>query len=150
MSEDNQLELDLELNNTTGGVSLSEGAQGGTHDDQSDPGTVALSEYITAKSMALEVALNKYDIVNVDERNGVMIMAERRTNQAFPILADPNLSTSELGSASPSPWTSWTREEHVPELRDRQGLTKFYRMKRNDGVVRGSLRGLKTALLSAH
>jgi hypothetical protein len=46
----------------------------------------------------------------------------------------------ELAYASPSPWTSWLRQEHVPELRDRMGLRTYYRMKRADGTVRGSLR----------
>jgi hypothetical protein len=55
----------------------------------------------------------------------------------------------ELAYASPSPWTSWLRQEHVPELRDRMGLRTYYRMKRADGTVRGSLRRLKTPVLSA-
>jgi hypothetical protein len=135
---------------THGGVGLVESEAGGTQGNQSDPGSEALTAHLNAKALALEVVLNKYDLVDANERDGYMIVAERRTNQAFPILAEPDQSTRELGSASPSPWTSWTREEHVSALRDLQGLTTFYRMKRGDGIVRGSLRALKTPLLSGH
>lgn len=145
-----QLELPFEVATNHSGVGLVESQSGGTHDDQSDPGSVALTEYLEARSMSLAEAFDKYDVVSVDEKYGTMVLAERRVNQAFPRFAEADQSTTELGSASPSPWTSWTREEHVPELRDRQGLTKFYRMKRSDGVIRGAMRALKTPLLSGH
>jgi hypothetical protein len=64
-------------------------------------------------------------------------------------LADPVVSTRELGYSSPSPFTSWMREEHNPKLRDRQGLTEYYRMKRQDGTVRGALRQFKAPILGA-
>jgi len=144
------VQLELFSSETQGGVDSLEGRPGGIDDDHLDPGSEALTEHLDARALALEVVLGKYDLVDVNGEHGYMIVSERKTNQAFPILADPQTSTSELGSASPSPWTSWTREEHVSALRDRQGLTTFYRMKRGDGIVRGSLRALKTPLLSAH
>lgn len=136
------------------GVEVLREQRSGTHDDQLDPGSAALASTLGARAMALEVALQNYEVVHVDQEQGYMVMAEHRPNRAFhrfgETVSPHDISITELGSASPSPWTAWTREEHVPELRDRQGLTKFYRMKRGDGIVRGALRGLKTALLSAH
>lgn len=52
----------------------------------------------------------------------------------------------ELGYTSPSPFTSWTREEWNPKLRDKLGLREYYKMKRQDGIVRGALRLLKTPI----
>jgi hypothetical protein len=66
---------------------------------------------------------------------------------------DPKLNlgvaTRELGYASPSPFTAWTREERVGELRDKLGTRKYYDMKRADGTIRGALRLMKTPVLAA-
>jgi hypothetical protein len=152
MEESEQLELPFETTSPTdkGGVDLLSEAESGIDSDQSDPGSVALSDHIKAEQISWQLALQKYDVVSVDGELGYVVMAEKRPNQAFPLAETGSISIAELGSASPSPWTSWTREEHVPQLRDRQGLTQYFRMKRNDGIVRGSLRALKTPLLSAH
>jgi hypothetical protein len=91
-----------------------------------DPGSVALTELLEA-----------YELVDVTDDN-VVIMAET-------VAVGP-----EIGYSSPSPWTSWTREEWNPKLRDKLGVTEWYRMKRLDGIVRGSLRAFKTPVLSAH
>lgn len=55
----------------------------------------------------------------------------------------------ELGTAVPSPFSSWTRQEYNNELRGLQGLEKYDRMRRGDGTVRGTLRLVKTPVLSA-
>lgn len=112
-----------------------------------DPGSRALGEWIdkyeVRRTLTLDQALETLDVVNVEPDDGFMVMAER----------DPQLTRSqalpELGYSSPSPWTAWTREEHVTKLRDRQGLREYYKMKRADGTVRGSLNLLKTPPRSA-
>jgi hypothetical protein len=90
--------------------------------------------------------MEKYDTVSAiyDPVHGsYVVMAER----------DPKLSTNlaftEMGYASLSPWTSWTRDERVGELRDKQGIRKYYDMKRADGTVRGALRLVKTPVMAA-
>jgi hypothetical protein len=55
----------------------------------------------------------------------------------------------ELGSTSPSPFTSWTRIEHNPKLRGKEGLREYDRMRRSDATVRGTLRLAKTPILAA-
>jgi hypothetical protein len=100
--------------------------------DESDPGSVALAELIET-----------YNLVDVTE-DGVILM-EDKTALAETVAVGP-----EIGYSSPSPWTSWTREEWNPKLRDKLGVTEFYRMKRLDGIIRGSLRAFKTPVLSAH
>src|SRR4051812_47665159 len=133
---------------TNGGVDVLDG-------EAEDPASQDLYEEIQARGIKMSDVLQNYEFVDADAGHGYIIVAERGRSdaQTFAQRATKTIgqvSTGEIGSASPSPWTSWTREEHVPELRDRQGLTMFYRMKRNDGVVRGSLRALKTPLLAAH
>jgi hypothetical protein len=90
--------------------------------------------------------MDKYELVDAvyDPLNGsYVVMAERDGKQ----LAD--VSIRELGYSSPSPFTAWTREEHNPKLRDKLGLREYYRMKRQDGSIRGSMRQFKSPILSA-
>ena len=107
-----------------------------------------LEQHIAAKAseLTLSGALDRYDLISTvyDPVNGsYLVMAER----------DPKLSTGaafrEMGYSSPSPFTAWTRNERVPELRDRQGIRTYYDMKRADGTIRGALRLLKTPVMAA-
>jgi hypothetical protein len=56
---------------------------------------------------------------------------------------------AELGSTSLSPWTSFTRQEYNQDLYGLKGLEKYDRMRRSDGTVRGTLRLVKSPVLSA-
>lgn len=96
--------------------------------------------------LPLSEAMNSYDLVSAhyDPVHGsYIVMADR----------DPRLTTTtafqEMGYSSPSPFTSWTRDERVPELRDKQGIRTYYDMKRADGTIRGALRLLKTPVMAA-
>lgn len=91
-------------------------------------------------------AMEKYAPVHVnyDPVHGSYIVMAERDPQI-----DADLALRELGYSSPSPWTAWTREERVPELRDKKGLRTYYDMKRADGTIRGALRLLKTPVMSA-
>jgi hypothetical protein len=115
--------------------------------ETSDGKIADLEEYAAQRQMSLQEAVSgKYQIVgaNHDPANGsYVILADQSQN------VEPGLATRELGYASPSPWTSWTREERVPELRDKIGLRTFYDMKRADGTIRGALRLLKTPIQAA-
>lgn len=106
-----------------------------------------LSEYAEQRRMSFEEVMSeKYSIVGAEHdpaHGSYVILADRNPNLA------PGTATSEMGYASPSPWTSWTREERVPELMDRRGLRTYYDMKRADGTVRGALRLLKTPVMGA-
>jgi hypothetical protein len=122
-----------------------------------DEGSVGLESHLADRQLSMETLLRDYEFVDADASNGYLIMADRtkpfaesKALAASPANARHTSDLSEIGSASPSPWTSFMREEWVPELYGRHGLQVFYRMKRQDGVVRGSLRASKTALLSAH
>jgi hypothetical protein len=111
-----------------------------------DEAVHVIEEHQEFKKLELQEALAKWDVVDVhyDPVHGsYVLMAERdpKIEKGFAI--------SEMGSSYPSPWTAWTREERVTELRDRLGLRKYYDMKRADGTVRGALRALKTPILSA-
>lgn len=112
-----------------------------------DPGSIALAE-----------ALEKWDLVDVSTgENPYVIMTERGYGQYLPIVSHPDtrklahddVMSSEIGTASPSPWTSWLREEHVPSLRGEQGLHTYLKMKRSSSAVRSSLRLFKTPIVGA-
>lgn len=99
-----------------------------------------------ATALTLSEAVQKYDVVSsvYDPVHGsYVVMAER----------DPGLNKStafvEMGYASLSPFTAWTRDERVGELRDKLGIRKYYDMKRSDGTVRGALRLVKTPVMAA-
>lgn len=105
-----------------------------------------LEDMAAANEISFAEAMAKYDpvSVNYDPVHGsYIVMAERNPG------LDASVALSELGYSSPSPWTAWTREERVPELRDKKGLRTYYDMKRADGTVRGALRLLKTPVMSA-
>jgi len=54
----------------------------------------------------------------------------------------------ELGTTSPSPWTSFTRQEYNTQLQGIKGYEKYDKMRKSDGTVRGNLRSLKIPALS--
>lgn len=99
-------------------------------------------------ALTLSEALHdpRYEMVNTiyDPINGsFVILAERDTKL-------PRSSAfAEMGYSSLSPFTAWTREERVSELRDQLGIRKYYDMKRADGTVRGALRLVKTPVMAA-
>jgi hypothetical protein len=122
-----------------------------------DPGSVALSQY---RETTIQELMDRYDIVSADLGSDMLgwsphiVVAERSTGREIRLASSPNieadLALRELGYTSMSPWTAWTRDEMIPELRDKLGIRKWYDMKRNDGAIRGSLRLLKTPIQAAH
>lgn len=113
--------------------------------DELNSGVTTVEEHQRFRSMEFKEAFEKYDLVDAvhDPVNGsYVIMAEKSSSVTT--------GYKEMGYAYPSPWTSWTRDEKVSELRDQVGIRTYYDMKRSDGTVRGMLRTLKTPIQSAH
>lgn len=101
------------------------------------------------KTIGLREAMEQYDLVSAvhDPANGsFVVLAERPVSVGDYV---PLKDFYGAVSTSPSPWTSWTRDERVPELFEKRGTRTYYDMKRADGTVRGALRTLKTPVLSA-
>jgi hypothetical protein len=117
-----------------------------------DSGTAALHELLRARTTTLQSVMDDYDVVRAhrDPFGGgsFLVVAERGTQLADPATTEPSLR--EIGFASPSPWTSWNREDANLKLRDKLGIKQYLQMKRSDGMVRGSLRIVKTAITAAH
>ena len=103
------------------------------------------------QQMTFQEAVQKHDIVSADDGHGTsspyVVLAE--SGKPKVIKGGGGLGFREMAYSSPSPWTAWTREERVPQLRDKQGIRTYYDMKRADGTVRGSLRILKTPIQAA-
>jgi hypothetical protein len=87
--------------------------------------------------VSLQEVLNTHELVEVTD-DGVVIVRS---------LEEPDLR--ELGTASPSPFTSYMRSEYNAELRGQNGLRKYDEMRKGDGTVRGTLREVKTPILGA-
>ncbi len=83
-----------------------------------------IEEHAEERRLTLTEALEKYDVVSVnhDPVNGSYVIMADRTP-----LMNNDFSMRELGYASPSPFTSWVREERVPELMGKLGLRTYYR-----------------------
>lgn len=115
----------------------------------------------TVATLDLQDIVDRYDIVDVgyDAVAGdpYIIATDRPVQLRFG--DDPNvmLGTNvsgpvdlrELGSAAPSPFTSFMRQEYNTVLQGNKGLQKYDVMRRSDGTVRGTLRAVKTPALGA-
>lgn len=118
----------------------------------SNANEVAILEKPTRTSLTLAETLEKYDLVEAhttDVEYPFLIVSQRAENAPIQ-LADkivPNMS--EIGTASPSPFTSWARREYNPKLLGLQGLREYDKMRKSDATVRGTLRLVKTPVLAA-
>src|SRR5260370_7800330 len=85
-------------------------------------------------------------------RNTGEIRVERRidiaTGQGVGPDGPVDALNSELGSSSPSPFTSWMRQEYNSDLMGQKGLRIYDKMRKSDGTVRGTLRLGKTPVLA--
>ena len=107
--------------------------------EEGDPGSVALAEI-----------LDSFDVVSAETGDNPYIVVGPKGSYQFADASAEAFPLAELGYSSPSPYTSWIREEWNPKLRDKLGISEYYKMKRLDGIIRGSLRTFKTPVLSAH
>lgn len=96
-----------------------------------------------------EEVLKSYDVVEVvaDRENPYVIVAARETKQLADVATNVNIG--EIGSSSPSPWLSFSRKEYNRDLQGTKGLQTYDRMRKSDGIVRGTLRVVKTPVLAA-
>lgn len=92
---------------------------------------------VAVPQVELTDALRKYDLIGVTD-DGVIVMSDRGETPQY----------GEIGTTSPSPFTGWLRQEYNNDLRDKRGLQKYDEMRRSDPDVRGSLRMLKTPVLT--
>lgn len=93
--------------------------------------------------------MEKYDLEEVVLNDGApfIVVSER---EATTKLADSTaISLGEIGSSSPSPFTSNSRQEYNRDLQGLKGLEQYDRMRKGDGAVRGTLRLVKTPVLAA-
>ena len=64
-------------------------------------------------------------------------------------LAESSVDLREIGSSSPSPFTTGFRKEYNRELQGIEGLKKYDVMRKSDATCRGTLRLVKTPVLAA-
>jgi len=96
-----------------------------------------------------EVTLDELDAQNYE----IVRVINDVPGQEFAIAAPRSSSIGsqgaiEFGSSSPSPFTSWVRQEYNPNLRGIEGLKNFDKMRKSDGTVRGTLRAYKIPALA--
>jgi hypothetical protein len=102
-------------------------------------------------SVLLDEFLEDHEVLNNVVEDGYIVATE--SDKGSKKLAAREDATAhlgvEMGTSSPSPFTSWTRQEHNPKLRGIEGLREYDKMRRSDGTVRGTLRLAKTPILAA-
>jgi hypothetical protein len=115
-----------------------------------DSPVVSATEVETLVSSMSEV-MERFDIVSVVAgESGVqpfMVVSPRPAPLSLSELSEVDLR--ELGTSSPSPFTSFMRKEYNRELEGTRGLQKYDQMRKSDGTVRGTLRLVKTPVLAA-
>src|SRR5690242_992363 len=104
-----------------------------------DAGTKELSEWLKTHKIV--------DVHRYEDGHDVIVMADTATRN--PGITEEVAST-EIGTALPSPFLAPLREEWVGELRGKDGLQRFYRMTRSDGMIVGALRRVKGPILAGH
>jgi hypothetical protein len=109
------------------------------------------SQETVSNQLALHDIVDRYDVVEVVSR-GVdhepyILVSERGEKQLAVSTGDINFA--EIGSSSPSPFTSFMRREYNTALLGDRGLRKYDEMRRSDGTVSSALRDLKTPVLAA-
>jgi hypothetical protein len=83
------------------------------------------------------------------ELDRLVALAEQRAARPYAAAAQRPEMT-ELGAPGQAFWSGFlTTDEYVPELMGVAALSTYERMRRSDGMVRGSLRALKLPLLGA-
>ena len=110
------------------------------------------------EEVALNDVLEKYDLVEVnddDADNPYMLVTDKGTYEFKAKSSKPNNKQkkqleSELGASGyGDSFMSVGRNEYNPDMAGKNGLNKYDQMRRSDGVVRGTLRMVKTPVLAA-
>jgi hypothetical protein len=92
-----------------------------------------------------EAALPELTMRELTENFDLLHVGEEAGKQ-FAIVS--RMSGAEIGTSSPSPWTSFTRQEYNTQLQGSRGLEKWDQMRKGDGTVRGTLRLIKTPVFA--
>lgn len=93
--------------------------------------------------------VRKYDIIDVQMNEGHPFVIVADKEQPGKTFSEDSPDLRELGSSAPSPFTSGIRKEYNRELLGLNGLKKYDVMRKSHGVVRGTLRTIKTPVLAA-
>jgi hypothetical protein len=108
-------------------------------------------DLVSSTVQTLYDVVSKYDIVEVAQSNDgtpYIIAADRPAEKQLAAVPG-QVTFVEMGSSSPSPFTSFLREEYNPKLRGQLGYKIFDQMRKSDGTVGGTLRQIKTPVLGA-
>jgi hypothetical protein len=119
----------------------------------SAPTTTTTISELVPKTM--EEVLKQFDIVDVVQEPGLRPFVVATPRQLASSSAtnvdtvDDLVDIRELGTTSPSPFTSFIRQEYNRDLQGLRGLQKYDQMRRSDGTTRGTMRLVKTPVLAA-
>jgi hypothetical protein len=103
---------------------------------------------VVSEIATLAEVMDRFDLVSIVNDEGAepfMVV----TPKVFRETVDTDVDLRELGTSSPSPFTSFIRAEYNRDLQGIKGLQKYDQMRRSDGTVRGTLRLVKTPVLAA-
>jgi hypothetical protein len=102
---------------------------------------------MTVATLTASEVVEKYDVIAVSagEESPYIVVTEKGKQFAT---TDPSL-LREIGTSSPSPFTSFMRREYNVKLVGLEGLKIYDQMRKSDGTVRGALRLVKTPVFAA-
>lgn len=101
-----------------------------------------VSDGLGYSTASLEEIMSTYSLVDV-------VAGQDRPYLVVTSKLAETPTMGEIGSSSPSPFTSWVRKEYNRDLQGIKGLEKYDQMRKSDGAVRSSLRLVKTPVLAA-
>lgn len=111
------------------------------------------SQATVSNDVTLSDVLTRYDVVEVvpggEGHEPFVLVTDRAAEPSKELAETSNISFAEIGTSSPSPFTSFVRQEYNAKLRGLRGLEVYDQMRRSDGTVRGTLRLIKTPVLGA-
>lgn len=99
------------------------------------------TQELPVSTITYEQFAAKYDILDVTDNDVVMVALKEKS---LPTPSD----LTELGSSMPTRYSFIDRQDYNPQLRGREGLVAYDKMRRNDGQVKMSLRYVKTPILA--
>lgn len=97
-------------------------------------------------------AASELTVTNLAERYDLLDVGVSEMGDPFVIVTEKKFrdvaDTREIGTSRPSPFTSDIRKEYNRRLQGLNGLREYDKMRKSSGVVRGTLRTIKTPVLA--
>ena len=114
------------------------------------------TDYVPRRMIESAEPSSDLTMANLAERFDLLDVGVSDHGEPFVVVAEKDARSlreaadvREIGTSAPSPFTSDVRKEYNRKLQGLKGLQEFDKMRKSSGVVRGTLRTIKTPVLAA-